>query len=74
MNEESSKLYTIKLETRLGEISLENLIEYVFAKQYMYYSTNEDKIGRIPRDTINKAFRLISDSRWIEIKMKKFNK
>lgn len=68
--------YILKLETKLGPIVLEDLDEYVFAKKYLYYSKDEngeDCVGRIPREVIYKAFRLLKgSSKWIEIKMKQF--
>lgn len=63
--------YTIKLDTKLGEMVIENIVEYVFAKHYFYYST-EENVNRIERKAIHKAYRLLSSSKWIPINMKKF--
>lgn len=69
----NDKLYSIKLCTKLGEVILEDIVEYVFAKRYIYYSNSKDQVGRIPRETVSHAYRLISDSsKWVEIKMKIF--
>lgn len=63
--------YTLKLETDLGEIEIKNVIEYVFAKHYFYYSSKEN-VNRIDRKAIHKAYRLLSSSKWVPINMKKF--
>lgn len=68
------KSYILKLETTLGILDLSDVIEFVFAKRYMYYSTSDDRVGRIRRGNIKKAFRLISgSSKWVEVKMKQFD-
>ena len=63
--------YMIKLDTKLGEVVIEDVIEYVFAKQYFYYSTKE-VVNRIERASIHRAYRLLSSSKWIPINMKQF--
>ncbi len=68
------KLYSIKLQTNVGEVVIDEVKEYVFARQYMYYSTSGDTVGRIARQDITRAFRQLEGStRWIEIRPKKFN-
>ena len=67
----SKSNYTIKLDTKVGEVIIEDVIEYVFAKQYFYYST-KDIVNRIERISIYKAYRLLSGTIWIPINMKKF--
>lgn len=67
----SKSNYTIKLDTKVGEVIIEDVVEYVFAKQYFYYSTKEI-VNRIERTSIYRAFRLLSGTKWIPINMKKF--
>jgi hypothetical protein len=68
------KLYSIKLQTKLGELVIDDVKEYVFARQYMYYSKADETVGRIARQDITKAFRQLEGStRWVEIRPKKFN-
>ncbi len=68
-----AKLYSIKLETKVGDIKIEGVEEYVFAKKYMYYSTIDDDVGRIVRSNIFKAFRQLRGStKWVEIKPRQF--
>ena len=67
--------YTIKLDTEVGEIIVDNVEEYVFAKKYLYYSLMNNEVGRIPRSRIRKAFRKFrGSSRWIKIHAKQFKK
>lgn len=67
------KSYTLKLETRVGTLMIENILEFIFAKRYLYYSTMDDKVSRIKRSTIHKAYRLISGStKWVEVRMRLF--
>jgi len=69
------KYYTIRLQTRAGVVTIENVLEFVFAKRFMYYSTKDDQVRRISRKDIKSAQRLINGSdKWVEIRIKNFEK
>lgn len=68
------KSYTIKLETKLGDLKIENVFEFVFAKYFLYYSTVDGNVCRIDRSNIKKAYRLINNSsKWVDIHTKNFS-
>lgn len=61
-------LYTLKIQTNLGEVVVENVLEFVFGKRFLYYSTEDDKVGRISRSSIQKSYRQLENrAEWSEI-------
>lgn len=70
------KCYTLKINTYddlCPEIIVSDILEFVSAKRYFYYTTNSGEVNGILRSGIKSIHRLISGSTtWVEIKMKKF--
>lgn len=70
----ADKLYTVRLQTRNGDLLIKDVEEFVLARKYFYYHT-KDTFGCIKRSDLKKAYRLIEGSTtFVEIKSRRFVK
>jgi len=72
MEDKDNKLYTIKFDTKIGVIQLDDVIEYVFGYKYAFVRTTTRTLS-IGRNIIYDAHRWYRN-RWVPIKMKKIRK
>jgi hypothetical protein len=66
-------MYTIKLSTKFGEVTLDKVIEFIFGRVKFYYLLENDFIGGIDREAIDEAHRQLGvSSKWVSINPKQF--